>query len=303
MNHRRILANAVTTIAQVIGSAAVLFFLYRVLIRTLGIERLGIWSLVLAATSVVTLANQGFSTSIVKFVSKYVARDCLPQVSALIQTALLSVGLAVAVISLALYPVAQWILGVVLPRASLAEARAILPFAFASLWFDIIEGVLQAGLAGHELITTCNYLELGGAVAYLFAVCLLVPARGLLGLAYAQAAETAALVLVTWFLLRRRVPALPLVPRRWDRSLFREMAGYGVHFQAITVAQALREPVTKSLLAKFGGLAFTGYYDLAARWVFTFRELVAQANQVLLPRISHLQESAPKSIAAIYRES
>ena len=71
-----------------------LFFLYRFLIRSVGVERLGVWSLVLAATSIVTLANQGFSTSIVKFVAKYAVRENGEDVSALMQTALVSVGLA-----------------------------------------------------------------------------------------------------------------------------------------------------------------------------------------------------------------
>ncbi|MGB6392039.1 MAG: hypothetical protein WBF14_06710, partial [Candidatus Acidiferrales bacterium] len=75
MKRKQILLNAATTFAQVIGSAAALFLLYRVLIRAIGVERLGVWSLVLETTSVVTLANQGLSTSIVKFVAKYVARE------------------------------------------------------------------------------------------------------------------------------------------------------------------------------------------------------------------------------------
>ena len=75
MNQKRILLNAVTTFVQVAGSAATLFFLYRFLVRTIGVERLGIWSLVLATTSAVTLANQGFSTSVTKFVAKYAARE------------------------------------------------------------------------------------------------------------------------------------------------------------------------------------------------------------------------------------
>ncbi len=81
------------------------------------------------------------------------------------------------------------------------------------------------------------------------------------------------------------------------------MAGYGLQFQIITASQALREPVTKALLAKFGGLSMTGYYDLASRWVVTIRELIVQANQVLIPAISHLRERDPQSIPAVYRES
>src|SRR5215469_13510564 len=104
MKNRQIFLNAVTTLVQVFGNAAILFFLYRFLIRTIGIERLGIWSLVLATTSVVTLANQGFSTSIVKFVAKYAARKSHDEICALVETALISIGAALGAAVLVLYP-------------------------------------------------------------------------------------------------------------------------------------------------------------------------------------------------------
>ncbi|HEX4074562.1 MAG TPA: lipopolysaccharide biosynthesis protein [Candidatus Acidoferrales bacterium] len=303
MKGRQIFLNAATTIAQTLGNACVLFFLYRFLIRSIGVERLGIWSLALATTSVITLANQGFSTSIVKFVAKYAARENAEDVAVLVQTAVISVALGIGVVSAGLYPAARWILHAVLPHARLAEAYAILPLAIASLWINILEGVLQAGLAGHQLITVCNYLEFAGGLSYLALAFALVPAHGLLGLAYAQAIQGLAILSVTWLLLRRRMPGLPFVPRRWSRAMFRELGGYGFHFQLITSTQALREPVTKALLARFGGLAMSGFYDLAARWIFTFRELIVQANQVLVPTISHLQERDPKLIPVVYRES
>jgi len=148
-----------------------------------------------------------------------------------------------------------------------------------------------------------NYVVLGGSLLFLLMSFALVPRYGLLGLAYAQTAQAAASLLATWVLLHRKIPRLPFFPRRWDRSLFREAFSYGMHFQFITASQALREPVTKALLTKFGGLAFTGFYDMASRWVFTFRELIVQANLVLVPTISGLKERDPASIPAVYRES
>jgi O-antigen/teichoic acid export membrane protein len=303
MNPRQIFLNAVTTSAQVVASAAILFFLYRFLIRSIGMERLGIWSLVLATTSIVALAHQGFSTSIIKFVAKYAAREERLNVSLLIQTAAISAAVAVAAIAIALYPIARWILSFVVPRPNLFDAYAILPFALLSLWCNVVQGVLQAGLAGHQWITTCNYLEISGAFSYLLLVFVLVPRHGLLGVAAAQSVQTASFLVLTWLLLRRKIPQLPLLPHRWNRHLFREIASYGLHFQFITACQSFREPVTKALIAKFGGLALTGFYDLASRWVVTFRELIVQADQVLVPAISHLQERNPESLPAIYRES
>jgi O-antigen/teichoic acid export membrane protein len=42
---------------------------------------------------------------------------------------------------------------------------------------------------------------------------------------------------------------------------------------------------------------------MASRWVVTFREIIVQANQVLVPTVSSLHERDPKSIPALYRES
>ena len=303
MKHKQILRNAATTLIQVIASAATLFFLYRFLIRAIGVQRLGIWSLVLATTSVVTLANQGFATSVVKFVAKYAALGRTADLSALIQTALISVGAALAILSLALYPGAIWILKAVLPLARVNEALGILPYAFVSLWVNVVGGILLAALAGYELITRKNYVLLGSSVFYLFLCFFFVPKHGLLGLAYAQTVQAVACLAFSWIVLHPAIPELPFFPHRWDRRFFREMFAYGATFQSITVSQALREPVTKALLTKFGGLALTGIYDMASRWVFTFREVTVQANLVLVPTVSSLKERDPRSISAIYRES
>jgi len=303
MNSRQVLHNALTTFVQELAGVALLFFLYRFLFHTIGVERLGIWALVLGTTSFITLANQGFAVSVVRFVAKYVARERPEDVSALVQTAQISIGIALAVACVVLYPGAKWILKLVVPHTSLADCYAILPFALLSLWINIAGDVLLAALSGYELITHRNYVLIGGSLLYLLLGYLLVPRYGLLGLAYAQTAEAGGSFLATWILVRLRIPNFPLIPYRWNRALFREMLGYGLNLQLITISQALREPVTKALLTKFGGLAMTGYYDLASRWVVSFRELIVQANQVLVPTISNLQQRDPDSIPRIYRES
>ena len=122
MKHRRLFLNAVTTLLQVLGSAVVLFFLYRFLIRRIGMDGLGIWSLILATTSIVALANQGFSASIVKFVAQYAARENHERVALLVETAILSIGGALALADLALYHLARWALALVLTHARLADA-------------------------------------------------------------------------------------------------------------------------------------------------------------------------------------
>ncbi|HEY0704885.1 MAG TPA: hypothetical protein VGD60_19120, partial [Candidatus Acidoferrales bacterium] len=198
MKNKQIFRNAATTIGQVIGSAAILFVLYRFLVSSIGVERLGIWSLVLATTSVVTLANQGSSTSIVKFVAKYAAQGNRGTVAVLIETAILTIAGPLTLLCLGLYPLAQWGLRVVLPVGHVAEAAALLPYAFLSLWFNILGSILLAGLAGQQLITFRNYVVFGGSAIYLGLAFLWVPRYGLLGLAFAQITNTLACFVATW---------------------------------------------------------------------------------------------------------
>jgi len=303
MKNRRVAFNAVTTVAQVVANAAVLFFLYRFLIRNIGIEKLGIWSLLLATTSLAMLANQGLSMSIVRFVAKYSGRESERDVSLLIQTALVTAAVGVGLVCLLLYPAARWALGLILPPANLGEAVALLPFALVSLWLNVLGMIAQAGLTGRQMIAHCNAIEFGASLLYLFLAFYLVPARGLMGLAIAQAMQSTLALFAAWCLLRRSIPRLTTLPLRWSCAHCSEMIAYGTHFQWITICQSLREPVTKALLTKFAGLSYTGLYDLAARYVVTLREGVVQSNQTLVPVIASSAEHEPGSTARIYRSS
>jgi O-antigen/teichoic acid export membrane protein len=112
---RLILTNAIFSVAQVLVIGGTLFFLYRFLIGTIGIERVGIWSLVLATTSVANIANLGLSGSIVKFVARYNAQNDHKTVSDAIQTASVSIAVVIALILVIAYPFADWVLSLVVP--------------------------------------------------------------------------------------------------------------------------------------------------------------------------------------------
>jgi hypothetical protein len=61
---RQTFTNAGTSIVQVILSGVILFVLYRFLLITIGVEQLGIWSIVLATTTVTHISNLGLLLSL-----------------------------------------------------------------------------------------------------------------------------------------------------------------------------------------------------------------------------------------------
>lgn len=300
---RVILLNAVTSSLQVLVVGVTHFFLYRVLIKTIGVERLGIWSVVLATTSIANIGNFGLAGSVVKFVSKYIARGDEKSACGIIQTAAISLSLLMGLLLLAAYPLAGWLLSYVIPNARLHEARAILPYSLLSLWLSIIGSVFNGSMDGYQKIWMRNALIMCASFLYLVLGSISVRHFGLMGLAYSQVAQAAVILVGSWTLLKGFIPALPLLPFRWSWKLFKEMVGYGANFQLITVFTLLFDPVTKSLLARFGGLSVTGYYEMANKMIIQLRGLIFNANRVLVPAIAGLHENNPDAIQEIYKKN
>jgi Membrane protein involved in the export of O-antigen and teichoic acid len=298
---KRIFKNAGLAVAQVIVTGLTFFVVYRYLLETIGIEQVGIWSVVLAATSASRISELGLSGSVVKFVAEYLARDDSPNASWIIQTAVISIGGFLAMVLLSTYLFLVWVLEQVIPQDALAAARAILPYAVVCLWLTAIAGVFQAALDGCNRVDLRSFLIMGSSLGYLGLVFALVPGHGLMGLAYAQIGQAGALLVVSWVFLRRQLVTLPVVPWQWRESLFRKMIGYGMNFQLISIAMMLFDPVTKALLSRFGGLGMAGHYEMANRMIVQFRTLLVAANQVLVPVIARMQENAPEHLRQVYQ--
>ncbi|MEN8263537.1 MAG: oligosaccharide flippase family protein [Nitrospirota bacterium] len=303
MQKRQILNNSIMSVVQIIAIGVTLFLLYRFLLTSIGIEQFGIWSLVLALSSVSQIANLGLSGSIVKFVAKYIARKDSANVSLVIQTAFLSGAVFASIVLIISYPLAKWILGLIIPNESFHHAIAILPHALFAVWIMLVTSILQAGIDGHQRIDLRSFLLIGGAVFNLVLCFILVPSHGLLGAAYARVAQSFTMLLSSWLLLKRLLPSLPVIPYKWDKFLFREIVGYSINFQIISISTMCYEPVTKVLLSKFGGVSLVGYFEMATRLVQQFRAIIVSANQVLVPAIAHLKEKTPEKIQGVYLTS
>jgi O-antigen/teichoic acid export membrane protein len=300
IQHRRVFINAIMSLVQIVLVSGVLFFLYKFLLKILGVEQFGIWSLILAVTSVTQVANLGLFGSVVKFVAKYVARNEDKNVSRVIQTAGISIGVIIGFVILAGYPLIKWLLGLVVPTSSLSLAMDILPLALFSLWLTAITGVFQSAIDGFQKIYIRNLLTIGGSIFYALLCFIFAPKYRLIGLAYAQIINNTAILIVSWVLIRRLLPVLPVFPYQWNKDIFKEIINYGINFQIITITGMFAEPTTKTLLSKFGGLSMVGYYEMANRMVLQFRALIVSANQVLVPTIAELQEKSPERIRSVY---
>jgi len=296
----RLLKNLCSAAGQTVVQTAVLVLLYRYLLHTIGIEKLGVWSVVLATTSASRVSELGLSGSVTKFVAKYRAQKLDRVAEEVLQTAAISLSLALGAVLFISYPALAWALKHILPPASLADAELILPFAMVSLWLTSMAGVWMGGLDGCLRSDLRAAVTIIGSFSFLLLSLVTVKRYGLTGLALAQVAQGAILVCLGWIALRRAMHSLPLLPTCWKGRLFKEMVGYGANLQVNSVVTLLFEPTTKVLLVRFGDLATVGYFEMAQRVVAKVRALAVESNQVIVPVFAELHEKDYGKTRALY---
>jgi len=292
--------NAFYAVLQVVLSGVMLFLFYRYLYSVIGIEQVGIWSLILAMTSLSSIANLGFGGSLVKYVAQYHARGDQDAINDVVATAVITVGIAVATVLILAYPFAEALVGMVVQRQYAERAASLLPYAIVSLWIGSLGNMYAAVLEGYHLAYLKSVIFLAGQALNLLLSMLMVSHHGLFGLAYAQIIQAAFVVAATMIVLKTKVPSMRVVPGMWKKERYREMKNYGFNVQVNSVAIMLYDPITKALLSKYGDISIVGFFEMANRTVLLFRAVLVNANRVLVPTISRAMESVNVPLNKIY---
>lgn len=303
MNTKLIFKNASIMIFQAIISSILLIVLYKYLLIKIGIERMGIWSVVLSTVSITRICELGLNGSITKHIAKYRARNELTKASLSIQTAALSVGIVLGCVMIGTYSIFDILIIKIIPLYGRTDAQLILPYLMMSVWLIGISSVFQASLEGFQKYDIRCLILIGGHLLYISLVFFLVPKYNFIGLAYAQLFQSVFLALTSWYFLRFELRFLPYIPYKWDRIIFKEIIIYGINFQIISIARMLYDPVTKALLSTYGGLAATGYYEMASQMITKLRMLLSSGNQVIIPVTADMQEKTPEYLIGAYKKN
>jgi O-antigen/teichoic acid export membrane protein len=300
---RHILTSATSSVAQVVVSGISLLLLYKFLLQTIGVAQLGIWSLVLAISSTVQAANFGLTGTIVKTIADYNARQDRRSMAGAVQTASISVACLSLLILGCAYWGAKYYFAFAMDPPAYQQALDLLPVALLAFWISMVTGIYQSGLYGCQLIAHSNIILILDSIGYLCLCLYLAPRYGLAGIAYGRVIQNVATLLISVTVLKRHLPYLPWLPRRWDKTLFKEMWRYATAFQFISLMTMLADPVTKAFLGRFGTMSMVGYFEMASRLVQQCRALMVGANQVLVPTFAHIKQLEPHRIASLYLNS
>lgn len=260
------------------------FGAYRILTRAIGIEGVGLWSLLVAGSLVARLGDVSGSGGLARFAAVELSKPLLENavvryINTVTLTTIAFNGLAAAL----LWLVASFVIDRFVGHERVAEARTLMPFAIVgTVFLSPIAATVCSAIDGTQRVDQRAILVSCSSVVLLLASWLLIPRYGGIGFGMAQILQQLVVIIVGWMVLRRRIPNLGLFPNSWSRSVFKETVGFGLRLQATGLASLLTEPLAKLILNQWGGLTFVGYYEFALRFLNQARSLVAAGAQPLV---------------------
>ena len=287
MSLRRLSVNALAAAANVLFSAVLLFALYRFLVREIGPESIGVWSLVMATAAAGRLGEFGLGGGAVKYVAHDLGAGDGAGAAGTVGMTLVLIAAMAGALCAALYPVATWLLARVLPPGEpLVQGLALLPWALGSLWLTSLANVFASSLDAMQRTPARAFTVVLAGTVQLVGAWLYVPRHGLPALGPLQVVQSLVFLasgscITLWLLGDARRHLF-----RFSRPRLKELFRYGGGFQLIALSQLAFEPSVKWLLGAFGTLAQNGFFELANRAVSQLRLVIAAAYQMIVPAVA-----------------
>jgi O-antigen/teichoic acid export membrane protein len=279
-----IFKNIKYNIIQFLVSIVIYFFLYKYLLMQVGIEKLGVWSIILAISSTTSVANLGIGLSVVKFTARFREAGDEKSINQLIYIALIIIIVLYTIVAVLINELAALWLKWVIDEEYIELSKAILHLTILSIWINSISNnVFMSCIDGYQKNYIRSILNILGSIVLLIISLYMVPKYGLIGAAYAQIIQSIIVLIISIILLKKIHKSLNLIKINWNYNIFKKLVTIGRTELIVTIFLLSLDPITKSCLAKYGSLNLTAYYELANKIVLQIRGLIVGINQLMLP--------------------
>jgi len=278
---------------------ALLFFSYRLIIQQGGLEAVGVWSTLYAWTNLIRLGDAGVASAAMRFLALWDLTKERERIRAHGETALITnivqFGLLALIAYFALSPFTERIVG----SAHAVEAERLMPWLLLGFFLLNVDGTVLGLLQGLHQGYRRSQLSVLGTIIQLGGVFIFVPELGVIGLAYAQILQHGVITLLGWVLVRRKLEC-GFLPLRFDVRAFHAMLGYSLKAQLVNIANGFVEPVSKMLVAHFGGMAAQGLFELAYKSVLVPRNFIGAGITATIPAMTSMFQQDKEELRRVY---
>lgn len=291
MRSVRVLRNVVTNYARFFIGGVTGFVLTPIMVHWMGDGSYGLWVTVFSLTGYFGLLDQGIRPSLIRYVSRDVARGDHEGLNRTLNTAL-ALFTAVGVVVMALVVVAALNFARVFHIApdQSGVVRQTLIVAGVSMAVGFPFGVFGAVLSGLQRYDLGNWIGIGVSIARAIAfVAVLRTGGGLVELAWTSLVMSLIGHGLTWWCAHRLMPHIRYGLRWVTRDHLGMIGGYSSIAFVGALASSLAFQTDALVITAFLGAASVTPFAIAAGLVDNVRSLVHSATFVLSPTASEME--------------
>jgi len=286
--NREIFFNTISSVASILVSSLVLFYLYRVANHQIGLEQIGLWSIVMTVTSVGSIGSFGFSGSLLKFTADLKAKGNSNDIPGILNSSILLIGILLIAFLGIIYLGSLLILDQFVDTRYIDIVFTILPLSFLIFYISTIGYLVLSTIEGLNKNWQKNIVVVGCQLIMLICALIWMPKFGVFGIFYAQLVQAISLLLSALTLVKINVPSYTVSALNRKKETMKSIMVYGLKFQAQSILLMLCDPVTKMFLSRYGGLSYVGIYEMASRAVLQVRTIIVSMVSNLVPKIVHI---------------
>lgn len=292
--------NTYSLILQILFVNILMFIFYRYLTYKIGIEGVGLWSVILSVVSATKIAEVGLSSSLTRYVSLYLSRKEFQNIYIIISTASTSILFIYLILSPIIYYGIFYAIPFFVSESELNTIYSILPYAIVSFVLSSYSSVFMSSLDGCQRMDLRSSISVASYFLMLILVFVLLPLYKLRGVAISQICQSLFIFFVSWYMLRKKLNIKSLFPIGWSRNHFKIIFKYGINVQVASFSILMFDPLTKLMIYRYGGATSVGYFEISSQVVQRIRSLIVSANQSIIPLVSELFETNVKKINELF---
>lgn len=300
---RSVSVNAAYSFVHFATSSVVMFSAYRLILEHLGVEILGIWSVVLASAVVMQLGEIGLPASVLRHMALHSAMQSNISAVDVVVTALIMLIPVMIVLALVMPAALGWMIAKLFPDLVQPLWAQWLPLICVAVALNAVASVGLAGLEALQRYDLRAFVSVGAQGFYLMVLWKWLPVMGEQAVGLAYLVQALCLCLFVYFVLGSRWSITEWLAARVTRAGVHSLAAYGWQVQASNAMSALFEPLIKMLVLSFGGASNAGFYDMAYQFMSRVKSLLASGNQVVVAKVAASSARSDVAVAQWYRMS
>ncbi|MFZ2412408.1 MAG: flippase [Candidatus Methanoperedens sp.] len=277
------------------------------ILNYIGVDRFGIWALVLLFTGYFALFDMSIGTAVIKYTSSHYTKSDVKSINKVLNSALLFYAVAGGLSCVAAFFLVKWAVGNILhvPPSLVNEANfvlfgAVLIFAFSntmSVFGSVIIGIQKMDVINKIRIIVTT-LEGIGIIFFL------IGGFGLTGLIL-NSGIIAVITSLAYVIASKRVfPQLAIGRRFLDTKTLKELLTFGTKIHFSRIGDVMHFQTDKIFISYFLQLSFVAFYEVAATAAITMRMVPFAIVSAILPAASEIKATGDEnSLRELYMRS